>query len=393
MKALELTVHAGPHPRRDCPITVEVPVEGDPPRRARVHLPTGEELAAQMIGPPPLTRREAGLRRWLAFVLPELAAGKSVALRVELGTGDPAWNGVTVSDNGAGEVAVAVLGQPLTTYRYLHNPARPCFFPLLGPGGKRVTRSWPVADDVPGETQDHPHHRSLWVAHGDVNGVDNWSEMKGHGYQLHREIIAAAGGPALGWVATRNDWTDREERKVLEERRMLTAWALDGEARILDLDVCFTASEGDVRFGDTKEGGILALRVATAMDGDHGGRIENAYGAVGEEECWGRRAQWCDYVGEVEGERLGIAVFDHPRSFRHPTYWHVRDYGMYTANPFGWHDFHGNPALDGSFVLQQGASLWFHYRVCLHRGGTAEARVGERYHDYAHPPRVQVKGS
>ena len=26
-----------------------------------------------------------------------------------------------------------------------------------------------------GEAHDHPHHRGLWVAHGDVNGADNWS--------------------------------------------------------------------------------------------------------------------------------------------------------------------------------------------------------------------------
>jgi len=228
------------------------------------------------------------------------------------------------------------------------------------------------------------------VAHGDVNGTDNWSEVEGHGFQLHREVLVAESGLVYGQLAASTDWTDRDQTEVLEERRALSAWAVGSDARLFDFDVRFTATERDVRFGDTKEGGILAMRVAPAMDGDHGGRIENSYGAVGEGECWGRRAQWCDYAGEIHGERLGIAIFDHPKSFRHPTYWHVRDYGMYTANPFGWHDFHNDPAADGSHVLPQGASLNFHYRVYLHRGGTAEADVAARYHDYANPPRVEI---
>jgi hypothetical protein len=32
-------------------------------------------------------------------------------------------------------------------------------------------------------------------------------------------------------------------------------------------------------------------------------------------------------------------MFDHPQNPRHPTWWHVRDYGLFAANPFGKHDF------------------------------------------------------
>jgi len=36
-----------------------------------------------------------------------------------------------------------------------------------------------------------------------------------------------------------------------------------------------------------------------------------------------------------EGETLGVAIFNHPPSFRHPTSWHARTYGLFTANCFG----------------------------------------------------------
>ena len=388
----KLIVRAGPHSRALCPLVAEVPVpHGEKAQSVRLIASTGEELGAQICPPHPLGGKgERADRARVAFLLPELSAGQEMVLRAEWSEGPTAPEHVQVRDDEAGNVSVMVAGELLTVYRYLGNPARPCFFPLLGPGGKRVTRSWPLESGLAGEPHDHPHHRSLWVAHGDVNGSDNWSEAEGHGFQLHRQILTVNSGPVFGQVAAANDWTDGNEEKIMEERRVLTAYAASEQARMLDLDICFTATERDVRFGDTKEGGILAMRVAAALDGDHGGRIENSYGAVGEAECWGKRAQWCDYSGEIEGERLGIAIFDHPQSFRHPTFWHVRDYGMYTANPFGWHDFYGDPAVDGSHLLPQGASLYFHYRVYLHRGDAAEALVAHRYHDYAHSPRVEV---
>lgn len=392
MPKVEFIVHAGPHARRNCPVVANLPAGKGRPRGVVLTTERGEQLPAQLCAPLPLSRvAEVPECSQLVSLLPGLGAGESIKLTAEMGDDLPARpDTVIVTDDREGNVTVSVAGELLTVYRYLGNPARPCFFPVVGPGGKRLTRSWPIAEDVPGETRDHPHHRSLWVAHGEVNGTDNWSELEGHGFQLHRELIATTSGPVFGSLAALNDWTDGNRQKLLEERRVLTAYAVSGEARIFDLDICFTATQCDLRFGDTKEGGIIAMRVAPSMDGDHGGRIENSYGGVGEAECWGKRAQWCDYVGEIEGERLGIAIFDHPHSFRHPTYWHVRNYGMYTANPFGWHDFHGDPAVDGSHFLPQGASLWFHYRVYLHRGGTAAAGVADRYHDYANPPRVQL---
>jgi len=392
MPKVQLVVHAGPHPRRNSPVMARLPHSGkQAPVSVLLTSDDGTALPAQ-IALPAFSRGSAPADHFvIAFVLSELGPGENLRLTAEP-RDEPAGERpvVTVADDASGGVDINVNGEPLTSYRYLGNPARPCFFPLVGPGGARVTRSWPVADDVAGETKDHEHHRSLWVAHGDVNGTDNWSQVEGHGFQLHREVLVAESGLVYGQLAASTDWTDRDQTKILEERRALTAWAVSSDARLFDFDVRFTATERDVRFGDTKEGGILAMRVAPAMDGDHGGRIENSYGAVGEGECWGRRAQWCDYAGGIHGERLGIAIFDHPKSFRHPTYWHVRDYGMYTANPFGWHDFHNDPAADGSHVLAQGASLNFHYRVYLHRGGTAEADVAARYHDYANPPRVEI---
>ncbi len=391
MSSVDFVLHAGPHPRQDCPVIAALPCpEAVPPSGVRVRTEHGEEWPAQVCEAAPEWCGPSGQEEArVAFLLPQLAAGASVRLTAEFGDFPAAPPQVTVADP-PGLVDIKVREELLTTYRYLGNPARPCFYPVLGPGGLPLTRRWPLEESAPEEPQDHPHHRSLWVAHGAVNRTDNWSEEPNHGYQLPHSILGACSGAVLGQLTAMNTWTDSARRPVLEEVRALTAYAVSSECRLFDFDVTFLATECDVRFGDTKEGGIIAFRVAPELTGDRGGRIENSYGGVGEAECWGKRAHWCDYSGQVNGAPCGIAIFDHPRSFRHPTNWHVRDYGMFTANPFGWHDFHNDPALDGSHLLPRGSSLSFSYRVFLHRGHAQEAGVAARYHDYAHPPTVEV---
>jgi hypothetical protein len=62
-----------------------------------------------------------------------------------------------------------------------------------------------------------------------------------------------------------------------------------------------------------------------------------------------------DYRGNW-GEKVGVAVFDHPASFHHAPQWHVRDYGLLAANPFGRKAFDAE-LPEASFVLAKGKSI------------------------------------
>jgi hypothetical protein len=79
---------------------------------------------------------------------------------------------------------------------------------------------------------------------------------------------------------------------------------------------------------------------------------------------------------------VGVAIFDHPQNPRHPTHWHVRDYGLFAANPFGIHDFEKKPAGTGDFKVAAGESVTWRYRFYFHRGDDKEANVAERYAEY-----------
>ena len=53
---------------------------------------------------------------------------------------------------------------------------KPYLWPIVGPTGKEMTRSYPMKD-VPGEKQDHPHHRGLNFGHESIAGYDTWAEL------------------------------------------------------------------------------------------------------------------------------------------------------------------------------------------------------------------------
>ncbi|MBI4530160.1 MAG: PmoA family protein, partial [Candidatus Latescibacteria bacterium] len=275
-----------------------------------------------------------------------------------------------------------------TSYRFGNVPARPFLYPLIDPYGHPMTRRPARPED---RDMDHHHHRSVWVSYGDVNGIDNWSEASGHGCTVHRTFDSLESGAVFGRFRAVADWVGPDGRNVLEEVKEVTIYNLPSSGRLIDLDVSLRAIEGDVLFGDTKEGGIVSVRVLPSMEVRHGGRIENNYGGVNEGETWGKRAHWCDYSGSAEGNIVGIAIFDSPKSFRYPTYWHVRDYGLMTANPFGLSYFYNDPHHRGDHTLPAGETLFFSYRLYIHPGDATQARVAERYHDFINPPVIKVE--
>ncbi|MEM9317013.1 MAG: DUF6807 family protein [Pseudomonadota bacterium] len=155
------------------------------------------------------------------------------------------------------------------------------------------------------------------------------------------------------------------------------------DRRYLDISILADA-QAAVEFGDTKEG-CLGLRVASTLkvDAESGGGqiVNNNNDRNG--DTWGKTGAWVDYHGPVNDETVGIAILNHPDSFRFPTYWHVRSYGLFAANAFGWRAFRNAPGEDGSYTLAPGESLTFCYRVLLHRGDETEGNVRDAFIAYA----------
>jgi hypothetical protein len=279
---------------------------------------------------------------------------------------------------------VEINGDLFTEYFFKDVP-RPFCYPLLGPGQLPMTRNWPMKE-APDEEHDHKHHRSLWFAHGEMNGHDFWSEDKAFGKTIHDRFLEVKSGKDVGVIRSRNRWVAADGTEVCTDERALRFYAprTPGE-RMLDFEITLQASDKGLNFGDTKEG-TMAVRLAETMrlKGKVGqGHIVNSEG-VRDGQTWGKRAAWCDYYGPVNGKTVGVAIFDHPKNPRHPTWWHVRDYGLFAANPFGKHDFEKlSDKSAGDLKVAPGQSVTFRYRFYFHEGNEQQAGVAQKYQAYA----------
>lgn len=376
---MRIKVDAGRHMRVECPVLIPLNSDVENLPTAIKSSMTGKVFPCQLV-------EERDGRRFLAFVIDFLPAGKVDFLE---GTESNVAGGVEIRHDGD-KVDFLSDGNLITTFNFSKEYSRPFFFPVLGPYNSPITRSFPMME-VEGEQADHPHHKSMWTAHGDVNGVDFWSEEEGCGRQLHVAFLDLEGGPVLGKMTSLIDWLDGEGERILLESRKAVFYKTAHHLKIIDYETSLFAVERDVKFGDTKEGGLLALRVATRLCEEMGGRIETSFGGIGEKEAWGRRAHWCNYSGPVDDEVLGVAVLDHPSNPRHPTYWHIRSYGLFAANPFGISAFTGNDNISGELLLKAGTKVSFRYRVILHLGYAWEANIPNRFIDYTFPPRTELE--
>jgi hypothetical protein len=318
------------------------------------------------------------------LVLVLLCAAGCAQLRTSSSSASGKVVSITTRSN---RLTVEFDGQLFTEYFYKDVP-RPYCYPVLGPGHVPVTRHWPL-EDIPGEEHDHPHHRSFWYTHGDVNGVDFWTEAPGAGKIVHRRFKRIQSSGGRGVIESENDWVAADGRVICRDTRMLTFQSAGGNY-FVDFDITLHPEGRDLVLGDTKEG-TMAIRVAETMRVTHGkqpgaGHIVTSAGDR-DVAAWGKRAAWCDYYGPVENSTQGIAIFDHPNNPRHPTWWHVRDYGLFAANPFGVHEFEKKPAGTGALVVLREKTVTFRYRFVFHEGSTESADVAGLYSRYVNETR------
>src|SRR6267378_3813342 len=118
--------------------------------------------------------------------------------------GDTAGSGVKISD-ADGKLRIEVNGELFTEYHYTGAP-HVYFYPVIGPGGARMTRDYPMVPNSEGEEHDHPHHRSLWYSHGAVNGIDFWSEGSKAGKIVHDKFLETRSGKQEGLVRSTCKW-------------------------------------------------------------------------------------------------------------------------------------------------------------------------------------------
>ncbi|MFM1767613.1 MAG: hypothetical protein RJA22_142 [Verrucomicrobiota bacterium] len=231
---------------------------------------------------------------------------------------------------GEGRWVIAHSGQPVAEFVYRDaRILRPYFANVQAPGAVPATRRHPPLPGV--DATDHDTmHPGLWLAFGDINGVDFW---RNRGRLEHVRFLAepAPGGDRLAFATEcRLQAPDGSVLGGLTNRFTLRALR---HAWVIHWDATFRSDAADLVFGDQEEMGFGA-RVATALTEKNGGTLTSSTGLRTAKGTWGRAADWCDYSGTLAGQPAGVTLWAHPDNFR-PSWWHNRDYGVFVANPFG----------------------------------------------------------
>jgi hypothetical protein len=256
---------------------------------------------------------------------------------------------------------------------------------------------------------DHEHHVGIFFAVDNVNGVNFWRNTTVPPQIRHVETTEAAGGPGEGKLSTVAHWLDDSEQMLLEEKRtMVFAGGEHGDEYAIDFSIDLKATRTDVLFEDIEEG-MFAIRVSDYLRENERetvlranrpipkesvsgtGRYFSSNGDETAKNVWGKRARWVALQGVRKGKVVGVAILNHPASINYPTYWHVRDYGLFSANPLGQGDFQRqrprkyrkNKVIPLRLRLEHGETAHFRFLVIVYDGYRTAGQIEQRFKEFA----------
>jgi hypothetical protein len=266
------------------------------------------------------------------------------------------------------QVAFVVAGKERLRWHAGRRYPRPFFFPLIGPSGLSLTRmGHPAAPD-------HDHHRSLWLGHHNVGGVNFWEERGGTQQIRQEQWVHYQDGEDEAGMVVDLGWFDAHNVRLLKQQLIAVLRPLDGGETWLELQLSFTPIMDGLELAKTNFG-FMGLRVAKDLSIHYGGgQLTNSEGATGEPAIFAKPARWVDYSGPITNEVTeGVTWFDHPSNPGHPTSWHVRADGWMSA-AFN---------LRETWKLKAKEPLRLRYGFHLHKDGHDAKIAGERIKAFA----------
>jgi len=303
------------------------------------------------------------------------------------------------------KIDVMVGGRHFTSYVYGSELTKPMLVPLRSPSGIEVTRRNPLVK-MKGGSDDHQHHVGIFFAVDNVNGTNFWNNAAPPPQIKHIKTTGVAVDNGKGKLATVMHWIDRKGNILLEENRSMVFLAGENEDEYaIDFSIDLTARQTEVVFEDIEEG-VFAVRVADCLrEGDLNvilkpgqplpeesvsgtGRYFSSNGDETAKNVWGKRARWVALQGIRKGKVVGVAILNHPASINYPTYWHVRSYGLFSANPLGQGDFQRqskykkNPVQPLRLTLKQGEKVHFRFLVIVYEGVRTKNQMEGRFREF-----------
>jgi len=269
----------------------------------------------------------------------------------------------------------------VASYRFGAELDKPIPLPIYSPSGFMITRGWPVLQ-IDGETQDHKHHKGLWFAYRKVNDEDFWLETASEAHIKHIRTTKAQTRENTAVISTAAKWIARDGTTLLEEKRDMTFTAATNQYTI-DFDITLTALDEKIVFTDHKDG-LFAIQLADWLrESTAAAKYLNSNGDDSAEKIWGKRAKWVRVQGQKNNRTVGIAVFCHPAGFGFPAYWHVRNYGLVSANPLGRFVFESTRKVENpeycNLTLSPHQSCFFKFRLIIYEEPMSTEEIDRKF--------------
>ena len=263
------------------------------------------------------------------------------------------------------KVVVTVGGKVFTCYKFGKSQKYPYFWPVNGPAsGESVTTE---------TSEPYPHHHSLFFGCERVNGGNYWQDVLDRGQITSQtpKIVESGGEKVI--LTDECLWKQPGKEPIIKDNRRITISAPNKEMRTIDFDITIE-SLVDVTILKSNHA-LFSARVVPELSVKSGGTLVNAEGKRGEKGTWGINSPWCDYYGTRSGVTEGITIFDNPNNRWVPCKWFTRNYGFFSPTPMNWLE-------GGKLELPKGKTLKLQYRVVVHTGDTAKARIEELFKLY-----------
>ncbi|MGA2678366.1 MAG: PmoA family protein [Sedimentisphaerales bacterium] len=278
------------------------------------------------------------------------------------------------------KIDILIGGNLFTTYRYGSGLTKPILYPVKSPSGIVLTRSFPF-ENIPGESNDHPHQTGIFFAYDKVNNDGFWNNTTSPPQIKHIKTTKMDSGQ----LSTISHWVGKSGKTLLEEKRDMV-FSAEANQYTIDFNITLTAQDEKIVFGDTKEG-MFAIRVADWLSEKKGtGNYLDSDGNIGEPNIWGKKATWVRLEGTKNGKTIGIAIFNHPASDCYPTYWQARGYGLFSADPLGQLDFLKGRNVENpkplNFTLYPGQSALLRFRMIIYEGQKSAEQLEREFQNF-----------
>lgn len=369
-----LKIEAGPHARSKTPVTVAMP--SDVPKNPALKTTDGAIIPLQLADD-----------KTAAFILPELAAGKSVRYEL-ISSPEPAEHKVLINKKD-GALNFEAAGKPVGTFigkatQPLPEGIMPIFqrggylHPLFSPAGNAVTGDYPM---------NHFHHHGIWTAWTKAvfqgRNTDFWNMGDGLGKVDSEGIDSSWSGPVHGGMEARNEFTDLtsgQPVRVLSELWTVKVFATGGAAKPYNLLELVSeqqpAGDDDLELPEYHYGAI-GIRGPDGWNGAENATFLTSEGVTNRDEANGKPAKWIAMSGGTGEELATLAILGSPENFRAP-----QPLRVHPKEPF----VSFSPQTAGDMAIRHGGKYLSKYRFVITDGEPDKDLLDRLWNDYAEPP-------